>query len=290
MGYTHEATEVTVQADDAKLFCRIFGKGDPIIIIHGGPGLSQDYLLPNMAKLSRTHQAIFYDQRACGQSTDKINECTIQIKTYLSDIESIRKSFGDQQVIVVGHSWGGFLAMEYAIQHPEAVQKLVLLNAMPSSSEEYLLFLQEFMKRMAPCMEEFKAIQESSELAKGDPQAIEKYHLLMFKKYCFDPEKALLLNVCMTPKAFLDGLKVYKIFDENLFSKPFNLHPQLKTLKIPTLIVHGDYDIIPPSIAQKLHETIPNSQYVLINNCGHFPYVEAPEELFNTINEFLHDN
>jgi proline iminopeptidase len=195
MGYAHEAQEVTVQVDEAKLFCRSFGKGDPIIVIHGGPGLDQNYLLPYMVKLADSHRVIFYDQRSCGQSLGEMNENTIQITTYLEDLEAIRKSLGGQQVTVVGHSWGGFLAMNYAIHHPEAIHKLILLNTMPASSGEFLLFLQEWTKRMTPFLGEFTAIQESSELAKGDPLAIEKYYLIMFKRYCFDPEKALLLNV-----------------------------------------------------------------------------------------------
>lgn len=104
--------KIFIKTNDAQIFCRVFGKGEPIIVVHGGPGLSQDYLLPQMAKLAQTNLVIFYDQRGCGLSTGAINEDSIQIKTFVDDLEAIRKSFGYKKVTVLGHSWGGFLAMD----------------------------------------------------------------------------------------------------------------------------------------------------------------------------------
>lgn len=282
-----DSKEIFIKANDAQIFCRVFGKGDPIIVIHGGPGLSQDYLLPQMAKLAQTNLVIFYDQRGCGLSTGAINEDSIQIKTFVDDLEAIRKSFGYKKVTILGHSWGGFLAMQYALVHPESIHKLILLNTMPPSSEEFSLFVQEWIKRMAPYHDELKAIKDTPEFTKGNPSTIEKYYRIIFGRYCYNPEKADLLNLYMSPKASIDGAQVYEIFRQNLFTKPFNFHDQLKQLKIPTLIVHGDFDPIPPSTAEKLHESLDGSKYILIKNCGHFPYIETPEELFKQLNIFL---
>jgi proline iminopeptidase len=281
------ADESMVKSDGAQLFCKVLGKGDPIIVIHGGPGLSHDYLLPGMAKLAENHQVIFYDQRGCGRSTGVVNADTIQVKKFVEDIEAVRKSLGNRKIIVLGHSWGGFLAMQYAISHPGSVEKLILLNTMPPSSEAFSLFTKEWTRRMEPYQDQLKAIQESSAFAEGDPATMERYYLMNFKRYCYEPAKAHLLNLCMTPKAAVEGMKVYEIFNQTLLSKPFNYDDQLKQLKVPTLIVHGDCDIIPCSTIQKLHKTIAGSQYVLIKHCGHFPYVEQPEELFKHIDKFL---
>ena len=87
----------------------------------------------------------------------------------------------------------------------------------------------------------------------------------------------------MSQKACINGEKVEEIFMQNLFVKPFNLHDQLKKVRIPTLIIHGDADIIPPATAQKIHESIAGSKYILIKNCGHFPHVETPDELFKDL-------
>lgn len=279
--------EIFIETNDAQIFCRVFGKGEPIIVIHGGPGLTQDYLLPHMAKLAQANLVIFYDQRGCGRSTGAINQDSIQINTFVDDLEAIRKFFAYEKVTVLGHSWGGFLAMQYAIAHPESIEKLILLNTMSPSSEGFSLFIQEWMKRMAPYQDELSAIKKTPEFAEGNPSIIEKYYRIVFGRYCYSAKKADLLNLYMSPKASIDGAQVYEIFRQNLFAKSFNFYDQLKLLKIPTLIVHGDFDPIPPSTAETLHQNIPGSHYILIKDCGHFPYVETPDELFKQLNVFL---
>lgn len=282
-----DSQEVFIKNGDSTLFCRVFGQGDPIIVIHGGPGLSQDYLLPLMARLAKNHQVIFYDQRCCGASTGKIDSQSIQIQTYLDDLESIRKHFGYKKFSVLGHSWGGFLAMQYAIFYPDSIHKLVLLNSLPASSEEYALFGQEWQKRMAPYLDELNRIKTTPAFAQGDARTIEEYYRIIFERYCYDSEKAKLLNLLMTPEAFLNGSKVYEVFNQNLFTKTYNHHEQLKQINLPTLIIHGDVDPIPPQTAENIHTSIKDSKYILMQNCGHFPYVEAPEELFKHLNQFF---
>jgi len=282
--------ELFVKTDDAQIFCRVIGNGNPIVVIHGGPGLTQDYLLPQMAKLAKNNRVIFYDQRGCGQSSGEINADSIRIETFMNDLESIRKAFGYSKITILGHSWGGFLAMEYAIEHPESVQNLILLNSCPASSEEYNLFLQEYMKRLAPFQDELNSITESDKFVEGDPATIEKYFRIIFRTYCYDPIKANYLDLRMSPKAFIDGTKVSKIFNQNILTKPFSLHEQLKKIQIPTLIIHGDFDVAPYAGAQKIHESIDNSKYILIKNCGHFPFVESPDEFFEALGRFLDKN
>ncbi|MBI5346683.1 MAG: alpha/beta fold hydrolase [Chlamydiae bacterium] len=280
--------EVFVKANGAKIFCRVIGKGNPILVIHGGPGLSQDYLLPQMARLGKNNLVIFYDQRGCGLSTGEINADSIRIETFRDDIEAIKKAFGYEKITVLGHSWGCFLAMKYATSHPESIDKLILLSSSPASSEEFSLFTKEFERRMAPYQDKLNAIKKTLEFSKRDPTTVANYYRIMFRKYCYDPQKANLLNLCMSQRATINGLKVSDIFEQSLFSKPYNLHAQLKKINISTLIIHGDYDPIPYVTAQNIHESIHNSKYILIKNCGHFPFIETPDELFKDLNDFLH--
>ncbi len=274
----------------AQIFYKTFGKGDPIILVNGGPGLSHDYLLPYLAKLAETNLVIFYDQRGCGLSMDEINSDSIQIETFVEDLEAIRSELGLKKITILGHSWGGFLAMKYAIAYPEFVHKLILLNSLPPSSDEFSLFRQEWASRMESYQDEIKQIMETPEFVKGEESTTQKYYQTIFGRYFYDPEKVKLLNLEMKPDAFINGQKVYAIFSQNLLSKPFNLHDQLKRLDIITLIIHGDSDPVPPSTAQKLHESIRGSKYHLIKNCGHFPFVETPDELFLHLNNFLRND
>lgn len=91
----------------------------------------------------------------------------------------------------------------------------------------------------------------------------------------------------MSTKAILNGAKVYSAVYQNVYSKGFNLHPSLKKLCIPTLIIHGDNDPIPFCTAESIHASIPQSKFVLMEECGHFPYVEKPDSFFDHVLKFL---
>lgn len=288
---TSEKIKTTfVPSGDGQLFCRSIGVGKPLIVIHGGPGLTQDYLLPQMYELAKHNFVIFYDQRSCGKSTGEINKDTLTIESFVNDIEAIRKAYNLDQFSILGHSWGGFLAMQYTIKHQQYVDKLILSNSIPSTSEGYALFDEEYQKRMNPIQEEIKEISKTLEIQSGAPGIMEKLYRLIFSQYCYSTEKANALNLDMTSTALLNGNKINTLFRENVLHQPFNLNNDLNALKISTLVLHGDVDPIPPMTAKIIHENIPGSKYVLLQNCGHFPYVEQPAIYFKLINDFLNNN
>jgi proline iminopeptidase len=282
-----QCNEIFVESNGSTLFCRVLGKGKPLIVIHGGPGLTQDYLLPQLSSLADNNLVIFYDQRGCGRSTGEINKDTINIPNLVNDLESIRQAFRFDKISILGHSWGGFLAMHYAIAYPQFVEKLILSNSMPACSEGHSLFFEEYKNRTAPYQEELSAITATQEFQAGEPKSIEQFYRIIFRTYCYHSEKADLLNLQMTPSASVNGAKVFQVIREDVFKIPYNLHESLKTLRIPTLVIHGDFDPIPATTAQKIHESIQGSKYVLLKQCGHFPYVERKEEYFDFLKEFL---
>jgi proline iminopeptidase len=92
----------------------------------------------------------------------------------------------------------------------------------------------------------------------------------------------------MPALAAVRGAQVYALMQQTFFSEPYDLYPAMRSLhSIPTLILHGDFDSIPPVTAQCVCDSIPGSRYVLIDRCGHFPYVEAPDIYFREILRFL---
>lgn len=276
--------------DGAQLFCRVMGSGSPIIVVHGGPGLTHDYLLPQLSELAKEHLVIFYDQRGCGASISAIDADHINVDAFISDLEAVRRHFGFQKITLLGHSWGGFLAMKYAIFHPKSVDRLILANSMSGSSSEFELFFKECAKRMLPYQTKIQKILDSKEFAEKDPNTVEKYYKIIFSTYCHEAKSIDSLNLKMSSTAAINGSKVYDILRASVFLKPYNLHPQLQKLNISTLIIHGDSDPIPCFSAESLHQSIKGSKYVLIKNCGHFPYVEDAQAFFGAINKFLHDS
>jgi len=251
--------------------------------------MSQDYLLPQMNKLAEDHFVIFYDQRGSGKSEGGQTPENISLSVFTDDLDAVRKKFGFEKVSLLGHSWGGFLAMQYAIAHPEAVDKLILMNSMPASSSDLALFLQEWDHRMAPHAKKLQKLESSLEFAAGDPDTVASYYTIAFRTFCAVEKKADELNLMASSLANKNGLKTADILRRTVLLQPFDIRDSLKKLPCKTLIVHGDKDPVPASAAENLHKSIPNSQLAVIKECGHFPYVEKPQELFGILKEFLQD-
>jgi proline iminopeptidase len=112
-----------------ELYYRILGEGEPILVLHGGPGMSHDYLLPQMSQLAENYQLIFFDQRSCGRSALNPDSVNLSMDQLVEDIDFLREHFDIEKVNLMGHSWGGLLAMWYARQYPENMNKLLLINS-----------------------------------------------------------------------------------------------------------------------------------------------------------------
>lgn len=276
-------------AEEIGLFCKTVGEGSPIIVVHGGPNLTHDYLLPHMAKLAEGRLVIFYDQRGSGKSCSEISVETMTMDIFANDIEAIRNHFGFKKVSILGHSWGSFVAMHYALLYPQYVEKLILSNSFPASSKNFLICQREWQKRLEPLEKELNRISSSEAFVDKNPDSWELYYQLLFQAYCYDPKNAFLLNLRMSQDVLEQEEKVLKCFEETLFSKEFDIHKALEKLTIPTLIIHGDHDIFPVEPAKEIHEHLPNSCFVLLKDCGHFPFVEKPEEYFHSLNAFLEE-
>ena len=134
--------------ENARLYYRAIGQGQPILLLHGGPDFDHTYLLPDMDRLSDAFRLIYYDQRGRGKSSGNIQDVSLQSE--IQDVERLREYFQLESVAVLGHSWGGLLAMEYALRHPHRLSHLILMNTAPASYEDYLLVQQERRKSAAP--------------------------------------------------------------------------------------------------------------------------------------------
>lgn len=283
---TQSVNETYIEVNGASLFCKTMGRGSPLIVLHGGPGFSHDHLLP-LSKLARDNFLIFYDQRGGGKSTGEITPETINLGTFIDDLDAIRKAYKLDKIAILGHSWGGLLAMHYAIAHPEHVEKVILSNSCPATAEGYAAFLQEYQKRLAPYQDELKKLENSQAFASGDLSAISEYCRIIFKTYFYDPDKIDQMNLNMTSQAAMNLFKIFAILQQNVLLKPYDITHDLKLLHIPALIIHGDFDPIPVSCAENIHDSFENAEYILIKNCGHFPFVEQPEAFFAPVRDFL---
>ncbi len=117
----------------ARLYAREIGRGEPIVILHGGPDFDHEYLLPEMDRLADSFRLIYYDQRGRGRSFSGRPADEVDLAGELDDLDAIRASFGFEKIALLGHSWGSLLAMEYATRQPHRVSHLILMNTAPAS-------------------------------------------------------------------------------------------------------------------------------------------------------------
>ena len=126
------AREGFVGTGTARLYVRDVGDGVPIMVLHGGPDFDHEYLLPEMDALAESFHLVYYDQRGRGRSFSGRQPDDITMATETDDLDRVREWFGFESTALLGHSWGGLLAMEYAIR-PRSVSHLVLMNCAPAS-------------------------------------------------------------------------------------------------------------------------------------------------------------
>lgn len=276
--------------ENGELYYRQVGRGRPIIVIHGGPSFDHTYLLPDMDRLSDSYRLIYYDQRGRGKSTGNLQ--AISIRTEIEDLEGLRNYLQLDSIALLGHSWGGYLAQEYAICHPDHVSHLILMNTAFVSHEHYLLFRQELLKRKATVEEEWDRLASSTGYKEGDPQTVGDFYRLYFSTTIRRPqhlERVIeKMRLSFTREGVLRAREISdRLFNETAESTDFNLLPQLKQLRIPTLLIHGEDDFIPTAVITDIAEAMPRAHLVLLKDCGHFSYIESPDEVRRAIATFF---
>jgi len=226
------------------------GQRMPIIVLHGGPGMDRSYLLPQMLELAKDHEVIFYDQRGSGKSSvGPFDPYQITMERYVQDLEAVRKYFGAEKIILLGHSWGGILAAEYEIDYSQHVAALILMDSVPMTLNGMKVFDERCARRLATIQKPLDQLQHSSELQQGDPNTVEKYYRMIFEAYCFKRSDAQKITLQFSKATATHAQRIEKIFGRNFFSKPYDLRSQLHQLGIPILLIYGDQDPVPVATA-----------------------------------------
>jgi proline iminopeptidase len=284
--------EGLIPVEGARLFSRDVGQGQPILVLHGGPDFSHTYFLPELDLLSDTFRLIYYDQRGRGRSAVGVEPEDVSIDSETEDLDSVRRYLGLESVAVLGHSWGGVLAMEYAIRHPNHVSQLVLLNTAPASHQDFLLLRREGRRNAAEDLEQLRAIAATDRYQSGDLEADAEYYRIHFRPALFEAGRLEdvvgRLRIGMSP----EGIRLSRAIEERLYEQTwsrsdYDLLPALRRLGVPALIVHGDHDLVPSACARHVARAIPGARYVPLRECGHFSFLERPDEVREALTALL---
>jgi proline iminopeptidase len=281
-----------VPVNGAEIYTREIGDGYPLFVLHGGPDFDHSYLLPDMDRLSDSYRLIYYDQRGRGKSATSVQSEDVSMATEIEDLDSLRQYLRLDSIALLGHSWGGLLALEYALHHAQRVSHLILINTAPASRQDYALLRRERQKNSPDDIEQLKAMSSDARYQEGDPDTVAAYYRIHFRAALkqsqhLDPVIRRLRS-SFTKEGILKAREVEKrLMQETWYSDEYNLIPKLKELNMPALIIHGDSDFIPLQCVLPIIQAIPSAQFVLLKECGHFSYLECPDQVREAIDGFF---
>lgn len=280
-------TEGYVTNGEHSLFYKTMGSGDPIVVVHGGPGFDHRQFLPFIWELAKEHQVILYDQRCTGLSTGPVDSVSINIDTFIGDIEAVRQAFGLQRMNLLGHSWGGVLAMYYGTRHQDRLKSLILCST--AATMESLSAMRDVYEanREPGDLERLEDLYQSEGYQSGDPDAVGDFWRVFFKPYFADQSQVEKMDLVFTRNTIKNSQAVAGYVLNSVGN--FDLRADLKNLHCPTLIVHGSADPLDVKCAEEIHEIIGGSKLVIVEGAGHWLFVDGTDPFATGILDFLAD-
>ncbi len=265
------------------LFTRQVGTGPLVVVLHGGPGASHDYLLPQYDLLAQGRSLVYYDQRGGGQSPVP-RDTPVGWREHVADLEGLRVELALDRLTLCGYSWGGLLAVLYLLEHPDRVERLALVAPAAITAEYRRQFEEEFARRMAaPEIQRERDALRASGLRQRDPAAYQRRAFeLSVAGYFRDFHDAKNLTAFRVTARTQEA--VWKSLGD------YDLRPQLRALesRIPSpesLIIHGTFDPLPIAGSRELTALLKAGLTEL--PAGHCPHVEATAEFVRTLDDFL---
>jgi proline iminopeptidase len=265
------------------LFSRQVGSGPLVVVLHGGPGASHDYLLPQYDLLAKGRTLFYYDQRGGGQSPVS-RDTPVGWREHVADLEEIRGELGLARLTLCGYSWGGLLAVLYLLEHPDRVEHLVLVSPASITAEYREQFETEFARRMqAPEIKRERDALRASGLRERDPQSYQRRAFeLSVAGYFRDYHDAKNLTpfrvVARTQDEVWRSLGRYDLRSR--------IRETIAGVAVPaSLVVHGSFDPIPIAGSRELASLLHAKLEEL--PVGHCPHVEATEDFVRALDDFL---
>lgn len=287
------ATEGTIPFRGHETWYRIVGDGEepgklPLLLLHGGPGAPHDYLesLERVAETGR--RAIFYDQVGCGKSS-RTDESMWNVETFVDELGVVRDALGLEHTHLFGSSWGGMLAMEYALTRPQGLASLTL----SSSPASIPLWEQETgrLRRELPA-EVQRILDEYEATGAADSPEYEEAMMEFYKRHVIRTEP-MPSGVARTFAALGENPSVYMHMQgPNEFVivgtlKDWDITDRLGEIDIPTLVTSGRHDECTPMQAEIVHKGIPGSEWVVFEDSSHMQFAEEPQRYLEVLDDFL---
>ena len=290
---------------DIRLYHFSQGKGRNVLIVHGGPGMPFREGMRGLEPLTSEYRFNYYDQRGSGKSTRPIERFATQnmyenmttldrslgLGAQIADIERIRQILGEEKLILIGHSWGGFLASLYAAEFPEHVEALILVSPansliMPQPDAGSDLFASVRAKLPESQLAEYDAfIKEYFDFNKLFTRS-EADLLALDEKF----GKYYLSAINIPAEQFIKqgepgGWMTWGMYVS--MGQRHDYSQALKKVSAPVLVIHGSDDLQSEAASRMYSDNFPNAQFAVIKNASHFSFQQQPEQFAKLVADFL---
>ena len=277
-------TESFRTQDGRRLSYRREGSG-PILVCHpGGPGFSSGYLA-DLAGLGSTRTLILLDPRGTAGSDEPEDDTAYATSDYVADVDALREHLGVEQLDLLGHSHGGVVALDYAAAHPTRVRRLIAADTLVRLQPEEQQTLMARHENEAWFDDAKRALEQEDAGEYSTEEELDEIVRRFMPLYfaAFDDVAASYIAEFMTERA---NPKPLKIFNDGIAE--WDMRGDLARIEAPTLVITGEYDFIcGPACAHDIASNITGAQKLLVEDCGHFTFVEQPDSFRTAIERFL---
>jgi L-proline amide hydrolase len=257
----------------------------PLLVLHGGPGESHDYLQPLEELADSGRPIIFYDQLGGGNSDQPHDPSLWRVALFLEELTTVRQKLRLGHIHLLGYSWGGMLAMEYALTQPVGLASLILASS-PASIPQWVAEANRLRKELPQEVEETHRYHE--EAGTTDAPAYEEAMMVFYQRHLcrFDPWPEPLMRTSANPEVYhtMWGPSEFHVTGT---LKKWDIRDRLGEIQLPTLVTSGRYDAATPSIAETVHRGIAGSEWIIFEQSSHMAHLEEEDEYRRVVNDFM---
>ncbi|HEY1354279.1 MAG TPA: proline iminopeptidase-family hydrolase [Ktedonobacteraceae bacterium] len=261
----------------------------PLLILHGGPGASHDYLEPLEAMAQTGRRVIFYDQLGAGNSDHPHNPALWTVDLFVAELGKVRETLHLDQLHILGQSWGGMLGMQYALTQPDGLVSLTVADS-PASMQQWVSEANRLRAQLPPEVQQTLLHHEAQ--GTTDSQAYQDAVQVFYRRHVCrtDPWPD-----CVT-RAFEKMARYPEVYNTMNGPSEFHVIGTLKTwditdrlpeINVPTLLLSGRHDEATPLIVETIHQRIAGSRWVIFEESSHMPHVEETQRYLQVLSEFL---
>lgn len=280
-------TERDLPLEGFSVRLREAGEGEPILCLHGGPGMDSAYFFPDpevwgpgLRALARNHRVITYDQRGCGGSGIPAVDQPLALSRHVDDVGRVVAALGLERPTILAHSFGSVLGILFALQNPDLLSRLVILGGAPTRDFQ-AGYRRAVAEELPPGVGARLARLQAEDL--DDDAMRERFRLVLplyFHQPLSDVRRESLLSTitfdAAVNRAVAAGLENY------------DLSAALPHIRAPSLVIYGTSDrVVQPEYQLAFRGRLLTARFVAFQESGHFPFLEEPEPFARVVHYFV---